>query len=152
MMVAPPPAVMDLLLIVQAIASSAMCGIIWFVQIVHYPLFARVRDGGREFAVENQRRTQRVVIAFMLAEAVAAAVIAWKPPVGVPRPVAFAGLGAVAMLWLSTVFVQMPLHARLAREGHAPAAVDALVRSNWLRTAVWTLRAALAAWMLRAAA
>jgi hypothetical protein len=144
--------VMEILLIVQAIASSAMCGIIWFVQVVHYPLFGRVRDAGREFAVESQRRTQRVVIPFMLAEAVAAAAIAWAPPVNVPRPLAVAGLVALAILWLSTMFVQMPLHARLAREGHAPALVDALVRSNWLRTGVWTLRAVLSAWMLRVAA
>ncbi len=152
MMTASTFGVMEILLIVQAIASSAMCGIIWFVQAVHYPLFARVRDAGREFAVENQRRTQGVVIPFMLAEALAAAAIAWAPPVNVPRPLAIAGLVATAILWLSTMFVQMPLHARLAREGHAPALVDALVRSNWLRTGVWTLRAVLAAWMLRVAA
>lgn len=143
---------MEILLMVQAIASAAMCGIIWFVQAVHYPLFGRVRDAGREFAVENQRRTQGVVIPFMLAEAVAAIAIAWAPPVNVPRSLAIAGLGVIAILWLSTVFVQMPLHARLARAGHASAVVDALVRSNWLRTAGWTLRAVLAAWMLRVAA
>jgi len=45
--------------------------------------------------------------------------------------------------------VQMPLHGRLGREGATSAAVTALVRSNWLRTAAWTARAALAAWMLR---
>jgi hypothetical protein len=43
----------------------------------------------------------------------------------------------------------MPLHGRLGREGPAAAAVGALVRTNWLRTAAWTARAALAAWMLR---
>ena len=152
MMTASTFGAMEILLIVQAIASAAMCGIIWFVQVVHYPLFGRVREAGREFAAENQRRTQGVVIPFMLAEAVAAAAIAWAPPVNLPRPLAIAGLVALAILWLSTMFVQMPLHARLAREGHAPALVDALVRSNWLRTAVWTLRGVLAAWMLRVAA
>lgn len=152
MMTASTFGAMEILLIVQAIASAAMCGIIWFVQVVHYPLFGRVREAGREFAAENQRRTQGVVIPFMLAEAVAAIAIAWAPPVNVPRPLAIAGLVALAILWLSTMFVQMPLHARLAREGHAPALVDALVRSNWLRTGVWTLRAVLAAWMLRVAA
>lgn len=143
---------MAIVLIVQAIASAAMCGIIWFVQMVHYPLFARVHDAGREFALENQRRTQGVVIPFMLAEAVTAAAIAWAPPANVPRPVAVVGLVTIAVLWLSTLFVQMPVHARLAREGHLPALIDALVRSNWLRTGVWTLRAVLAAWMLHAAA
>jgi hypothetical protein len=70
----------------------------------------------------------------------------------VPRPLAIVGLVAIAILWLSTVCVQMPVHARLAREGHVPELIDALVRSNWLRTGVWTLRAVLAAWMLHAAA
>lgn len=142
----------DLLLLVQAVASGAMCGIIWFVQVVHYPLFVRAGGDERAFALENQRLTGCVVIPFMLAEGLAAAVFAWNPPAGVPRSVATLGLAAVLALWLSTGFLQMTLHARLAREGHAPDVVAALVRSNWLRTVFWTLRAILAAWMLRAAA
>jgi len=151
-MAASVPAAIDIVLLVQAVASAAMCGIIWFVQVVHYPLFARAGGDERGFALENQRRTGRVVIPFMLSEGVAAAVFAWSPPAGVPRSLAILGLAAVGVLWLSTGSIQMPLHARLAREGHAPDAVAALVRSNWLRTLMWTLRAGLAAWMLRVAA
>ena len=143
--------VQDMLLLVQAVASAAMCGIIWFVQVVHYPLFARSGGDDRGFAVENQRRTARVVIPFMLAEGITAASCVWNPPAGVPRSLTVFGLAAVGVLWLSTGLIQMPLHARLAREGHAHDAVAALVRSNWLRTVLWTLRAGLAAWMLRAA-
>jgi hypothetical protein len=36
------PAVEAVVLAAQAVASGAMCGLIWFVQVVHYPLFARV--------------------------------------------------------------------------------------------------------------
>ncbi len=143
----------ELVLAAQAVSSAAMCGLIWFVQIVHYPLFARVDgDSSQEFADENQARTGPVVIPFMLVEGLTAAVIAWSPPPGVPRSVAIAGLGAVIAIWLSTACVQMPLHARLSREGHSAAAVAALVRSNWLRTLLWSARAILAAWMLVAAA
>lgn len=139
------------LLMIQAVASGAMCGIIWFVQVVHYPLFVRVGGDAQGFASENQRRTGRVVIPFMVLEGATATALAWAPPPGIPRAIAGAGLAAVVMLWLSTAFVQMPLHARLAYEGHAPAVVARLVQSNWLRTILWTLRAILAAWMLRAA-
>jgi hypothetical protein len=122
------------------------------VQIVHYPLFARVEgESSTRFADENQARTGPVVIPFMLVEGLTTAVIAGSPPPGVPRSVAIAGLGAVIAIWLSTACVQMPLHARLGREGHAPAVVARLVRSNWLRTALWSARAALSVWMLRAA-
>jgi hypothetical protein len=141
----------QILLSIQAVASSAMCGLIWFVQVVHYPLFGLL-DGepSKAFARAHQDRTARVVIPFLLAEGAAAFFLAVWPPVGVPRPVAVIGAVIVAAIWLSTAAVQMPLHRRLAREGHGAAAVAALVRSNWLRTVLWSLRAALAAWMLRA--
>ena len=74
----------DVILIAQAIASAAMCGIIWFVQLSHYPSFDLVGDDGRAFARENQRRTASVVVPFMLVEAVTAALLAWSPPAGEP--------------------------------------------------------------------
>ena len=130
-----------------------MCGIIWFVQVVHYPLFARIDgEGSQAFADDNQARTGRVVIPFMLVEGLTAAALAWSPPPDVPRWLTIAGLVLVVALWLSTALVQMPLHARLASEGHAAGTVAALVRSNWPRTLLWSLRAALAAWMLAVAA
>ena len=143
----------DLLLAAQAVSSAAMCGIIWFVQVVHYPLFARIDgEGSQAFADDNQARTGRVVIPFMLIEGLTAAALAWSPPPAVPRWLTIVGLVLVVALWLSTALVQMPLHARLAREGHASDTVAALVRSNWPRTLLWSLRAALAAWMLAVAA
>jgi len=142
----------EVVLLIQAVASGAMCGVIWFVQVVHYPLFARGDgDRSREYAVENQARTSRVVIPLMAAEAAAALVIAVWPPAGIGRGPAVAGVALLAVAWGSTFLVQVPLHARLARDGHVPETVATLVRSNWIRTVAWTARAVLAAWMLRAA-
>ena len=144
---------MEVILLAQAVASGAMCGLIWFVQVVHYPLFASITgERSREHAVDNQRRTAPVVIPFMAVELATAMGIAAWPPAGVGRGLALVGLGLVAVAWLSTFLVQVPLHARLASEGHVPEAVAALVRSNWIRTIAWTARAILSAWMLRAAA
>jgi hypothetical protein len=140
------------LLVAQAVASGMMAGIIWFVQAVHYPLFtAAAPTGGGDYARENQRRTARVVLPPMLVEAAAAAWLAVAPPPAIGGGPAVAGLVMVVLLWASTLAVQMPLHARLAREGHAPAIVAKLVRSNWPRTLLWTARAVLAAWMLAVA-
>ena len=143
----------DIILMIQAVASAAMCGIIWFVQVVHYPLFARsTGDGSEDHARENQSRTSRVVIPFMLAEAATAAAVVAAPPPGIGRAAAIVGAALMGLAWLSTLAVQMPLHARLATEGHDPRIVGRLVSTNWLRTLAWTIRAGLAAWMLRAAA
>lgn len=142
----------DLVLAAQALASAAMCGLIWFVQIVHYPLFGRVRGAeGRDYSAEHQRRTSLVVIPPMLVEGLTAGILAFKPPSGIPSLAAWAGFAVVLCLWWSTGAVQMPLHIRLGRDGHAPETVAALVRSNWVRTILWSARAVLAIWMLRAA-
>ena len=142
----------DIILIAQAIASAAMCGLIWFVQVVHYPLFARIDTAhAAGYPDENQRRTGLVVIPPMLVEGATAALLAINPPPGITRATALIGLLLVILVWLSTAVVQMPLHARLHEVGHQPQLVTALVRTNWFRTVLWTARALLAAWMLRVA-
>jgi hypothetical protein len=141
-----------LILVAQLSASAFMAGVIWLVQLAHYPLFAVVEGDhstGRFRA--NQRRTATVVMPPMLVEGITAALVALAPPPGVGRPAALAGLALVGLLWLSTALVQMPLHERLGRDGHDPATIARLVRGNWVRTIAWTARAALAAWMLHAA-
>ena len=139
-------------LVAQAVASGVMAGIIWFVQLVHYPLFAAVTGPGETaYARANQARTSLLVLPPMLIEAAAAGWIAVWPPAGIGRGPALLGVVLVGLVWLSTLAVQMPLHARLAREGHAADVVSTLVRSNWPRTVLWTARAVLAAWMLAAA-
>lgn len=141
-----------LVLVAQLSASAFMAGVIWLVQVVHYPMFAAV-DGDRSAGhfLTHQRSTAAVVMPPMLVEGITAALVALAPPPGVGRPAALAGLVLVGLLWLSTALVQMPLHARLGRDGHDAAAIARLVGGNWVRTIAWTARAALAAWMLHAA-
>ena len=77
-----------------------MCGLIWFVQVVHYPLFARTdTTHSPDYPDENQRRTAPVVIPPMLVEAATATLIALNPPPAIGQPIALAGLAMVAILW-----------------------------------------------------
>ena len=57
----------------------------------------------------------------------------------------WAGLSAVAAIWLSTACIQIPCHRALER-GYDPQTHRRLVASNWARTALWTFRLALATW------
>ena len=153
-------------LIAQIMASTTMAAIAWFVQIVHYPLFALLPSSGskaaevagmsrsvaRDYHDENLRRTRPIVLVPMVVEAASAAWLAIYPPAAVGRGASIAGLSLVAIVVLSTALVQVPLHESL-RSGDAPAeTVDRLVRSTRIRTAAWSARAALAAWMLYATA
>lgn len=152
-------------LIAQVMASTAMATIAWFVQWVHYPLFAKVggcegrttpSDGTtsmtRAYHAENLRRTRPIVLVPMAVETATAAWLAAFPPPAVGRAPALVGLGLVAVVILSTALLQMPIHARLRDGDGSEETIDRLVRGTGIRTVAWSARAVLAAWMLFAAA
>ncbi len=135
---------MKLLLIAHAFAAVAMTGVIWFVQVVHYPLFARVgSDSFPRYHRAHTNRTGYVVIPLMLLEAGAATAITLLPATGVPRAQAWTGMVLLIVVWVSTFLVQVPLHRRLS-SGLDPSVVRRLVRTNWIRTIAWTARGSLA--------
>lgn len=136
------------ILLLHAGATWFMTGVIWYVQVVHYPLMPRAeRAGFAGFEAEHQRRTTWIVAPAMLLEAAAAVALAAGATPGVPRAATLAGLALLAGVWLATVRVQVPLHTRLQR-GFDATTHRRLVRSNWVRTALWSMRAALAIGMI----
>lgn len=139
-------------LMAQVVASGWMCGLIWFVQVVHYPLFGMVTgDNATRYAASHQQRTTFVVGPPMLIEMITAAWIVLATPAHVPLWLAIAGLVMVVLAWVSTAAWQIPYHVKLARDGHDDRVVTGLVRTNWARTALWSARALVSVWMLAAA-
>lgn len=139
---------MTALLLAHAAATLALTGLIWFVQVVHYPLFARVGEAGFAAYEEAHRRLTTLVVApAMLVEAGTGIALLAARPDGVDAWPAWAGLVLLAVVWLSTAVVQVPCHDRLSR-AFDPTVARRLVRTNWLRTAAWTARAGLVLAML----
>jgi len=130
-------------------ATLYMTGLIWFVQLVHYPLFAKV--GTENFAAyESLHRhlTGVAVAPAMLLELATAVVLAVHPPPLLRSEWAWAGLALVAVIWASTFLLQVPQHDILQR-GFAARSHERLVATNWIRTAAWTLRAGGLLWLIR---
>lgn len=144
----PAPAVLTSALFLAHLAATlVMTGVIWFVQVVHYPLFAAAADDGRAarwpaYAAAHATRTTWVVAAPMLVElATGVALLRWRPAWCDART-AWLGLALLAAIWTSTMARQVPRHDALRRAWDARAH-RALVRGNWVRTATWTARTAL---------
>ncbi len=133
------------LLLLQLACALSMTGIIWFVQVVHYPLFASVGSSGFSlYEAEHARRTGWVVGPLMCLE-LASALLFLLPrfrPAAISAGAAWGGFALVLVLWLSTGLIQVPLHNRLAA-GYDTAVVSKLIATNWIRTVAWTLRSAL---------
>ncbi len=135
----------------HALVTVMLAGLIWTIQVVHYPLFAKVCEADWvAFERSHQTRITIVVAPLMLTELVTAAMLLLYPTRNAGWLPA-AGAALVAVVWLSTVFVQVPLHNRLERR-FDPAAIARLVSTNWIRTIAWTVRAVIALELLRRAA
>lgn len=131
------PKVMTTLLIIHLAITWALVGLIWTIQVVHYPLFKNVgADGFADYQDRHMSRITWVVGPLMLAEVGSAGLLLYLGE----RSLLFGiSLGALAVIWASTAFWQVPLHHKLMH-GYDAAIVDQLVRSNGWRTLCWTVR------------
>lgn len=129
-----------------------MTGVVFFVAVVHYPLFAKV--GAESFGAYHAAhavRTTVVVMPLMLIEALSSVYLVVSPPIGVERWLCIAGLAAVAVCWLITFLISVPQHNRLTSAGFDAPTHRGLCVFHWVRTAVWALHAVLAGEIVHAA-
>ena len=136
-------------LTLQAAATWYMVGVIWLIQLVHYPMFQFLdRAGFKSNHTFHSTAITFVVMPAMLLELVLAAVVLWKRgPLNAPAVV---GFGLVVLIWITTFFVLVPLHKRLQTEGFQPQVHLTLCRWNWLRTLAWSARGVIVAFWLSA--
>ncbi|MEM8618537.1 MAG: hypothetical protein AAGF73_02320 [Actinomycetota bacterium] len=140
------------LLTIHLAATAGMMGVIWFVQVVQYPLFAMVDTTGfAEFEGAHRRRTSLVVGPLMAIEGFCALAIVglMRDVVGLALPLV--GLALLGAIHASTLSLQLPAHMQL-EEGFDQATHRRLVASNWIRTVGWTMRVGVAGWMIIVAA
>jgi hypothetical protein len=128
------------LLLAHALVTAMMTGVIWFVQIVHYPLFPLA--GGASYPLyqrHHERGIARVVVPLMLAELVSGVILVVRFPPVVSRSLFQLSLLLLLAIWISTFLLQVPQHRRL-ETGFDVQAWQTLGRTNWIRTIAWSLR------------
>lgn len=138
----------DVVLLLNTVASWTMVGVIWFVQVVHYPLLSVVPvESAASVAVEHQRRTGWVVLIPMTVEGVTTLLLLGLVPEGVAWFVPWLAGIPLAVALLATVLLSVPRHARMAAHPDATVGRE-LVTTNWVRTIAWSVRGIVTAGML----
>jgi hypothetical protein len=136
------------LLLVHLLSTATLAGLIWTIQVVHYPLFNRVgADGFIAYHQAHSFRISLLVGPLMGIELLAAIAITLKKPAGVSAFASIVALVVLAVVHLCTILGSVPAHNKLGR-GFNQQAYTQLVNTNWIRTFGWTLRAVLAAQMI----
>lgn len=122
-------------------STWGMVGLIWIIQVVHYPLFARIQDDFTSYAKEHVKRISWVVIPLMLIEAICSLwLLSFWNSFDAPMKALFSiSLLILMLVWASTFLIQVPCHERLMieRDEHT---IQKLVQTNWIRTLGWTAR------------
>lgn len=138
----------NFVLFLNLVSTWYMVGLIWMVQIVHYPLFAKVStDNYVQYQELHQRWITPVVGFPMLIEIGTAIIMLTQPPKGISPTWIWIAFALLIVVWLSTAFLQVPCHNRLSLAFDADAH-RSLVNGNWIRTICWTLRGGLVAWFV----
>ncbi len=136
------------LIIAQFNFSAFVAGMIWYLQFVHFPSY---RDGlGPQADIYIRQQGTRIKWAlglFMAVELLISILLLVYLPLQVPIRWTTTNLALVLATWASTIFVQLPLHARLERKYDEPTH-RLLIRTHWIRTVTLALRIALLNWVM----
>jgi len=139
---------MKALCLANILATIFMTGVIWIVQIVHYPLFAKVGpELFRSHHADHNALISYIVLPALPIEAATAALLLLNRPSIVTPIEAVVGLLLVALAWGATFFLSVPQHNILA-SGFDLQAHHTLVNTNWIRTFAWSARSVLIIWQV----
>lgn len=139
------------ILMIQLASAWFMAGLIWFVQLVHYPLMLGVGEADWPIYERiHQRRTTRIVAPVMLIELLSAELLLTLILNGTTDGLVPARTAVVvritaaflALAWISTFAVEVRLHKSLSKN-HDARLLQCLVTTNWVRTGAWSGRAML---------
>ncbi len=132
---------MNTLFLLNFASSLFLCGLIWVIQILHYPFFARLdRENYSDHQQQHMFVISFLVIPVMLIELVTSVLLVLQPSDF--RIEFIIGLILVLSVWTSTFLVQVPIHQKLL-QGYDRVTIQKLVSTNWIRTIGWTLKSIL---------
>jgi len=124
------------LLLIHLISTSLMVGIIWVIQVVHYPSFHYIgKSRYISFQKFHMEGISYIVIPVMLLESMSGFILIYDEL----NPILLISMVLLLSIWMLTAFFFSSLHQKLV-SGYEEETVRKLVKINWLRTALWTLR------------
>lgn len=130
-------------LLAHVASTLFLTGTVWFAQVVHFPLFAKVGEEAFPAYIDAHYRAFGWVIWPVLAVnlvTLAALLLGARPP-GLTAPLVVADLVVVLGTIASTFALQVPRLIGLGQTGFDAGRIHSLVVTNWARTGTQTAAA-----------
>ena len=142
---------LPILALVHVVATWFMVGLIWTIHFVHYPLFSFVGESEyRDYQAEHVERIGRVLLVPWAIEGACVTILLLTVLRGQYRrlaPPVVIGAGAMAVILGISAFFSAPAHGKLA-DGFDAAVHSDLMLADLFRTLAWTVRGAIAVWIV----
>lgn len=136
----------ELILLIHLFTTFALFGLIWTIQLVHYPFFQQIEpEQFKEILLKHGKRITPLVAPLMVIELGTAIYLVIAGAVYFNYHLA--GLILVILIWLSTFFIQVPIHSALFQK-HDREKIRRLIRTNWIRTILWSLKSVIGLMLL----
>ena len=121
---------------IHFVSTSLMVGIIWVIQLLHYPAFNFIKESDYvEFQHFHMQRISFIVVPVMILELFSAFMLVYY----LWSNLLILCLIILLFIWLITFVFFTKLHQSLL-DGYDKKIVDKLVKINWSRTVLWSLR------------
>ena len=121
---------------IHFLSTSLMVGIIWVIQLLHYPTFHFIKESHyEEFQHFHMQRISFIVIPVMITELLSGFMLVYF----FRSNLLIFCLIILLVIWLITFVFFTKLHQSLLG-GYNKITIDKLVQINWSRTVLWSLR------------
>ena len=128
----------NFVLLGHLIFTSIMTGVIWVIQIVHYPSFHFIeKELYTSFQKFHMNKISIIVMPIMLAELITGIMLFLDK--SSKSPFLSISILILVLIWLITGVFFTKAHNELIA-GYQELVVNQLVAMNWIRTLLWTLR------------
>jgi len=124
---------MNSLMGLQGLVDSGLFVLIWLVQLVIYPSFRVVEEKKIRAWHNRYCALMGCIAAPLMLIQVAIEVLMLESQIRWVR------LIAIALIWLVTFSLSVSSHQRLQKNGRDIEAITRLIRTNWIRTFLWSL-------------
>ena len=125
-----------ILVLIHLISTSLMVGIIWVIQVVHYPSFHFIGNSRYiSFQKFHMERISYIVIPVMLVESISGFLLIYDEL----NLILLISMVLLLSIWMLTAFFFASVHQKLVSV-YQLEMVAKLVKINWIRTLLWTLR------------
>ena len=130
----------NFLFYLHIVTTSMMIGVIWVIQLVHYPSFHFVdRNRYELFQDFHMRNISWIVFPIMSVELITGILLIQSPVFGHSNKLFFISMILLALIWFLTATLFISIHKNLSK-GFNKHIINKLVNLNWLRTILWSLR------------